>query len=346
MADTTSIKCVTFKDIWSIAANRARVASAIQERDLNFLKGVINEYNISITTERNWQWRKFDRTITFSEPVSTGTVSVTSGSREIIFSTLTLSENFRGRTFKIDGQDELYRIIGIDASGANDKAYLDNNIVSATSATATFKIYQYEFPIPPDFDVSLSQVYIDSSAAGDGELEYRSSIEFNRMLSSGSSVIGTPAYYTIDGKIGADAFPPLDIMLLDYDFLAGDSSQSLSRLRVFPIAPERTRLIHLNGAISAPDLVEDGHEPLMPRDDRWVLVHFAVAEWHSKNGNPTLAASEFAKANKKLKEMRSEHVKTDSKPRLKVDARGNSRRHFSRRERNRDILWNSRQSEY
>jgi len=344
-ADTTSIKVDTFGDVISIVENRARIAGTVQDADKNFIKGAINEFYIKICTERNWTWRKFDRDFIFGLAITTGTASVTFGSREVVFTGLTLDATHRGRSFQVTGTSELYRIIGINT--ANNSALLSSSYAGTTNALATYKMYQYEFPLPPDCD-TITQVYIDNSysafGGSAGELEEMNVLEFNRILSTNPNWRGTPAYYNRDGMINTETLPPLDVQVLDYDFLGGEADEDVSRLRIFPIEPDTTRLIHLNYSIQVEPLMELDQKPIMPVDDRWILIHHALGVWHASNNSGTLADREFAIATKMLKEMRAEHHKTDIKPKVIIRKDRYQREHF--RNRDDEIFRISRRAEY
>lgn len=328
--DTTSIKIDTFGDIVSIIENRAKIAGTVQDRDRNLIKGAVNEYYVTVSTERNWRWRKFDRDFYFDLSVTTGTVSVTKGSRVAVFTGLTLDDTYRHRSIKITGTQELYRIVGLDL--ANNTAFLSQKYVQTTNALATFNIYQYEFPLPPDCDV-ISQVYIDSPSFvygnETGELSEKNNLEFNRLLSGNSDIKAIPYCYTRDGQINVNSAPPLDVMISDYDFLEGDAWEDVDKIRFLPIEPDVTRLIHMNYSVHVEPMALDTDRPIIPVDNRWILVHYGLAVWHARNGSGTMADREFAIAQKMLHEMRCEFHKTDTKPKIVLPKRRFMRTHMA-----------------
>lgn len=339
MAFSTRYK--TFGDIISVISNRANIAGDVQENDLALIKGAVNEHYLNICTERNWSWRKFDRSFEFYPPETTGTVSVAQGSREVTFAGVTMDETWLGRTIQVDGTLTLYRIIGIDIP--TDKAYLEANYIDSTNATATFKLYQYEFALPPDCD-TICQVTIDGNLNNDKQLDEINNSEFNRLLSSSSLICGTPSFYTKDGQAYFNPTGrPLDVMILDYDFLGGNDQDKVEKLRIFPIWPDVARVIHLSYAKMVEDLIEDSQEPIIPFDDRSVLVHLGLHEWWKTHGNLSLAGMELRQAEKKLKEMRDEFHKTDTKPKMIVEASRYRRSHVY--DRNIDLFRISRLNE-
>lgn len=318
----------TFGDMINIVERRAKIAGTVQTRDRDLIKDALNEANQTITTERAWKWRKFDRTFNVGPAITTGTVSATLLSRELTFTGLTISAVHLGRSIRIDSTPELYRIIGIDT--ASNKVFLDAKYVGATNALATYRMFQYEYSLPPDLD-TLQFVYIDSgignSGSESGQLEDLNNVEFNRLLSVNSSLTGSPSHYTQDGDIFAEDLPPLDEMVLDYDFLGGEQYTRIAKIRIFPIESDQNRIVHLNYSRRAVELIEDIDEPLMPIDDRWVLIHYALGTWHSSNSSGAQADRSFKQGTLKLAEMRQEYIKTDVKPKLIYDGRTYQREH-------------------
>lgn len=346
MADNTSIRCINFGDMISIVANRGQIAGEVQDRDLSFIKGSLNEHNITISTERNWHWRKFDRDYVFGLAISTGTVAVTTGSRVATFTGVTIDNTFLGKSFKVTGTGVLYRIIGINIAG--NALYLSTSYVGQTNAAATYKIYGYEMPLPPDCD-TITQIYFDFPLTGAGygggprQLDPVNVLEFNRALSNNIDYRQFPAIYTRDGKISAETLPPLDVMVLDYDFLGGEVYAQVDRLRVFPIEPDIPRVLHLNYAVHVENMSKLTDTPLMPVDNRWVLVHFALSDWFRARGQVASADRELGIANGMLKEMRSEHKKTDPAPLFKNSlSRYSKRRIYNSKD---ELFWISRIAE-
>lgn len=312
----------TFIDMINIVESRAKIKGDVQDRDREFVKTAINEAYFNIATERAWHWRKFDRTYNFLPAVTTGTVDVTQFSREVTFTGLTVAETFLGKSIKINSTQELYRIIGLDIS--NNKVLLSSPYVGATASAASHILYSYEFALPPDLD-TITSFHISSpfygSASGSGILEDINVLEFNQKLSVAADFVGPPTHYTRDGDIPAESLPPLDEMVLDYDFLGGELYERISRARVFPINPDIERVLYLNYTRMPDVLSADTDVPLMPLDNRWILIHMALATWHRTNNSGSMADRELSIANGMLAEMRQEFIKTDIRPTFVFDAR-------------------------
>jgi len=327
----------TFDDIVQTIAARVKIAGSVQTKDLEYIRNVVNEYYVKISTERSWKWRSFDRSFNFDKPITTGSASVTLGSREVTMTGLTVSRNHLFRSLKFGNQRDLYRIVGFKTS--TNKFYLDAAYVGATNTATNYKMYQYEFALPPDCD-TLNQVYLDDfnlnyDANVGGELDEVNNVEFNRILSVNNDMVGTTSLYTNDGDYPASSLPALDHMVLNYDFLATADYERINRIRLFPIEPDVPRLIHIAYSRHLKQMVNPDDEPLIPVDDRSILVHFGISEWRSTQGDTTQAKAEFEKATLMLSKMRQEYHKTDSKPKIVVDGRRYMKRnryYYNRRE--------------
>lgn len=309
------IKFETFGNLTDIVVSRAKIAGTAQPEDREFIQGAINEYYVNICTERPWTWRKFDRSFPFRKALKDGTVNVTQNSRIVTFTDITIDNSILFRTLQvISSTVDLYRIVGFNVT--LQEAYLDSVYVGSTNAAANYRLYGYEFPLPPDCD-TINQIYIDGALTDSGQLDELNVLEFNRYLSKVPPLADVPRYYTRDGNIFFNpAAALLDEFLLNYDFLGGTTFDQVARLRLLPTEPDIDRIIHLNYTIMVNPMVGDGEKPLIPIDDRSVLIHGALYEWWKMQGNMGLADRELRDYSRKLKEMRDEHHKTDTTPKL------------------------------
>ena len=318
-----AIKCRTFGDMISIVESRGRIEGSVETVDRELIKGFLNEHYLRIGTERNWWWRSFHRTIPFKTPVESesgvSSAALVDESREVVMTGLTVGVSYVGRSIRFNGTGELYRIIGYHA--ASNKFLLEGEFLGTADADATFKIYEYEFALPPDYDTVKQLYIIDDMVMGYGQVDYKSTLEFNRKLAASSTTVGYPRFYTIDGKINANnSLEVLDKMALDYDFLGGDAADKSDCIRILPINPDKSRLIHIDYSMNITALAEDADEPIMPLDNRWMLIHFALYEWFKTNGQDRTSEKELRDGTSMLKEMRNEHRKTEPKPKFVVNA--------------------------
>lgn len=341
---------INLGNIIAIVENRAKIAGGIQEEDRQFIIQTVNEYHASICTERPWRWRKFDRAFVMSPALAAGTANCVNNSREVEMDGLVLVDPsiLLGRSFKVSADREMYRIIGVRTAPL--RILLEAPYVGQTGNGKAYKIYEYEFALPPDCD-TVDQVYIDSTfgiayGTNTGELDYTNVLEFNRLLSINPAWIGDPFCYTEDSETffnNSGSVPPLDVMVLNYDFLGGNSFSKTKRIRIYPLESNRQVLIHLNYTKQVPILTQDADIPLIQFDDRWVLVHYALYEWNKHNGSSAQADRELKAAEKKLQDMRNEFIKTDTKPQFIFDARRYRRVHGPSNRRY--LHWISRQAE-
>lgn len=340
------VKLENFDDIVNMAIQRCKGFSA-RESDINLMKGFINEVYSMILKQKQWPFAKMDRSFVFDLPVTTGTVAVTLDSRVITFTGLTLDKTYLGRSISIDNTLTLYRIIGINT--VSNSAYLDTSYVDQTKANATFKIFQYEFPIPPDCS-SIEQVYIDSNfiygARNGGQVDGVNNQRFNRLISGAPLQAGPPGAWCKDGKIQFNAIPPLDEMILNYDFLGGEDTDLADRLRLFPIQPDRKRVIHLSYVLAATPMTMPDHKPIMDKDDWYILVHGGCAEYLYYNNRRDDAIREESKMNRLFKDMCTKFGISDTRPKMVVNAGRYKRFHNSRYSDKQELFYISRQAEY
>jgi hypothetical protein len=325
-----------FGNMKKICFNRAQISDE-QPENVEFFESALNEYYMTICTERSWTWRKAERDFNFNKAVQTGTSAVTNNSREAVLTGLTVDDSFLYRSIRFGNDREVYRIVGVDVVA--NSILLSALYVGDTNPEQTHRIYKYEFALPPNLD-TLDQVYIDTggvragrSGAGAGELDPINVIEFNQLMSVASSIEGTPEAYTRDGQISAEDLPPLDVMVADHDFLGGNQWDQVPKLRLFPITPDQNRVIHLNYTLLVEPLIDDAQVPIMPFDNRWVIIHYALGEWWKTKGAGTMSDREFGRGDKILKEMRAEFQRTDVKPKIVFDASRHVRQHGFRNRR-------------
>ena len=317
-----AIKCVTFDDMVSICEARGRIEGTVETVDRLLIKGFINEHYMRIGTERNWWWRSFHRSFSFKTPTASvsgvSSAAIVDGSREVVMTGPTVSTAYIGKSIKFNGTGDLYRIIGIEV--ATNKFFLEGEFLGTSDDDASYKIYQYEFALPPDYD-TVKQLYImDDAVRNHGQIDYLSTLEFNRKLAASSSMVTSPAFYTVDGKIRANtSLEVLDKMILDYDFLGGDDADKVDCVRILPINTDKSRLIHIDYSMNISPLQDDDAKPMMPVDSRWMLIHFALYEWFKLNGQGQSSEKELRDATSMLKEMRNEHRKTEPKAKFIVD---------------------------
>ena len=236
MVVNPAIKCKTYGDMISITEARGRIEGVVETVDRSLIKGFLNEHYELIGTERNWWWRSFHRTIPFKKPIESETgvssAAIVDESREVVMTGVTVDRTYLGKSIKFNNSGELYRIIGYDV--ANNKIFLEGEFLGTADDEASFKIYQYEFALPPDYDTVKQLYMIDDVINRDGQVEYVSTLQFNRKLSAASAMVAAPALYTVDGRINANnSLEVLDEMVLDYDFLGGKITDKVDCIESF-----------------------------------------------------------------------------------------------------------------
>ena len=259
--------------------------------------------------------------------LTSASADVTQDSRTVQLHGVTLDPTYSTRSIKFNNQSELYRIIGINI--VTSQIYLEAPYTADTQTGAQFKIYQYEFGLPPDCDTPSQLWLMRDSYTPEGELEYKSLLEFNRMLSSYNSIKTIPMYYCVDGKTWANInLPPLNEMILNWDFLGGKNTDKTEKIRFYPIESDHPRVIHMSYTLLVKEMENLDEEPLIPIDSRWCLVHYALYEYLKSNGQQITASKEKADGDALVNQMTNDFRKTQAPPKFIYDARGNHREHI------------------
>jgi len=295
---------------------KARVGILDTQTDkIEALKSFIGQKYDEICGERNWNWRIFDRSFSIKEGEDGGTASLTYDSREVVLSDFTLASTHFGKSIQFGTNSELYRIVAVNV--AEDKIILESPYTGETEADASFTIYTYEFPLPFDCDEIISV-----NISGGAQIDEFNPIEFKRLF-NGSPTGTTPYAYcryglTLDPNT---LIPNLGEWVLNYDFLAknDNSGEYGDKLAIFPYNPNKTYKIDIQYSKNT-NGYEGDSVPIMPANDRWVLVDFAMAQHYLSLGQFQTSSMYMSNAEKRLKKMRSEFKGAQSKVKAVISA--------------------------
>jgi hypothetical protein len=116
--------------------------------------------NIYQELSRAWQWSAFEKDFNFFTfaPYTTGTVSVSVGSRALVGSGTTFLPTHAGKRVEITGSDQVYEIESY--TDATHLTLLTAYSASAAASGATFKLFQNLYPISsPVVGYSIRQIF-------------------------------------------------------------------------------------------------------------------------------------------------------------------------------------------
>lgn len=137
----------TYEDIYSAVMEECKIQSS-STTDLARIKRDINiVYLNEVVARHPWVWMRRRYDLVYNAYISTGTVSVTEGSRSITFSSApTIS--VKGYLFFVIGFDEVYKIASHTANSTS--ATLQVAYQGATNSTAAYKLRQNGLVLPTD----------------------------------------------------------------------------------------------------------------------------------------------------------------------------------------------------
>jgi hypothetical protein len=326
----------TFKDIYDIVVARARVNNSVRPEEELIFKGIINQAYTTLAMSYQWGWRKKTWDIILAPPITTGTSSVVSGSREVTVTGYTVTKEILGRSVRFNDEIQIYRIIGVKQSSS--KIYLSANFIGTTDTEATHKIYQHEHTLPPDCDI-IGRPYYDLGKPGNSfssftEISDNDPLmkpidehDFSRETAVNSNARGKPEFYC-ESEWGAPVgIPNLSEMILGYDFLT-DEDFKYKRVKFFPLDPGENVLVHIPYFRSVQALFSDDQQPEFPKLDRWVIVDAALEIYFGQEGQQEQAAFHARRVLSYINKLTGKIQKTSKSPRLVVNLKKMRRTHY------------------
>jgi len=260
----------TFEDILNAILEEVKIPST-DTVEVNRIKRDINmTYVGRVAPAKRWQWLSGFVSREFKPFYSDGTVAVTPDSTTITFS-IAPATSKTGYLFATDNYSEIY-VIDAHTAGATT-ATLSTVYTGALATAATFKVWTDVVALPTDCreTVEVLHSFYTQPMKGIGLQEMR------RIVSEAPKRMGRPAYYST-----YDYFDPS----------SGDGETESDRyrlMRVYPSIYENSTTLRIDYVKEVTQLELDEDEPLMPIEDRNVLVYGALARAWKRLGDPQSA---------------------------------------------------------
>lgn len=305
MADIVTIK--TFSDIYGYVLRHTKTPG-LDQVPLLAVKGYINTALDEIYSNYKWPFLFESRDIGVIAKYTTGTISVTSGSRTITGTGTSWSDSFVGRKISISGNRETFEIISYESAGGVDTIQMSAAYNGSTESGVTYTIYQDEYGLFPDL-LEIDTIKHDFSQ------DVVQPISPNKMTDLEAyrrNLGGKAIYYTVVEDKPYDG-PSMGEMVMGYDFMGDEDSKTI---RLYPGIPDAAYNLHIR-YIRRPDpLVEDSDEPEMPIPNRIMVAYYAIAMMFSRDRNNETFAQFNILYNQQLQKMKAHFFKTDDVPRL------------------------------
>jgi microcystin-dependent protein len=279
----------------------------IQDADLverERIKEDLNDLWQDIAARKRWVWLQGHVDVQFKPYYGTGTVTVTPDSTTITFSvapSVSLG-SFAGKYFSVENFSEIYTIDTHTAGSTT--AVLKSAYTGTLSSTATFKVWTDQVALPTDCRETV-EVWHDFMASPMEALGHQ---ELRKRQAEKPKAQGRPVYYNT------------------YDFVdptpSDDETESdrYRVLKVFPAIYEDSTTIHIDYVKEVSALVDDGDEPIMPMEDRMVLVFGARQLAWLRHRNPEASEMNRQRYEEKLARMMGKVEEGVDKPQLTPDS--------------------------
>ena len=291
----------TFEDILNAVLEELKIPDS-DTTEVNRLKRDINMcYVNQVAPAKRWTW--LTGFVSKNVPVAyaDGTVSVTPGSATITFSVAPATSK-TGFLFAVDQFSEIYTISAHTANSTT--ATLSAIYNGALGSGLKFKIWTDVVGLPTDCRETI-EVYHDYHGEPMKPLGLQ---DMRRKIALSPRHDGRPTYYST------------------YDYFDPSSSDAESEsdryrlMRIYPSVSTLPTTLHIDYVKEVNPLELDDDEPLMPIEDRIVLVYGALARAWKRHADPQSAAESQRDYENKLALMMGRVEDSQDKPQFTPDS--------------------------
>lgn len=262
-------------------------------------------YEQEVVPAKRWLWLTGHFKWIHKTFYNTGSASVTNNSTTVTLSTapaLSLG-SFGNYYFAIEGFDEIYEISGHVANTTS--ITLSSAYQGATNATGNFKIWSDRVDLPTD----CREVVEAYHQRWRKNLEGRGFQEFRQIVNQNPRESTFPMYFNVHEYI--DPTPST----------VETEADRFRIMRLYPAVTQDPVTINIDYIKEVTPLVDDGDEPLMPVEDRMVLVYGALYRAWTRERNPEAAQQNYQLYQAKLLHMAGKIQEGFDRPTIKVDSR-------------------------
>ena len=295
-------------DLRSGVRRRAKVASDDTNSN-TAIDGFINERYLRVSTSYKWRWLQKERDIRIFDEYTTGTVTVTADARTVTGSGTTWTDAFEDRYIKISGEDTYHRIV---SRNSTTSIVLAERIERATASLLTYSIFQSDYGLWPDCE-QVDEIWHDSSPTR-VTVKPVGPREYSQLVSMRPDDSGKANVYTRYGYKPYDNVRIGDFVV-GYDFVGAPETYKIA---LFPRVPDEDYTLHVRYIKKVTLLTDDTDTPLMPVEDRWILVYGALADYYGMQGDATMMDFWNKEYEKALRKMQGDQDDSDDRARMVV----------------------------
>ncbi len=289
LSDITQAVCDELKVPLSDLATVAQI-----KRDISMI------YEYELVPFKRWWWLLGTTKVIHRAAYQGGTCSVTPDSTSVTLSTapnVSLG-SFAGRFFSTNGFQEVY-VVESHTAGSTSLT-LSSAYQGALSTTASFRIWRDRVDLPTD----CREVFDVRHQRQNGKMEGKGYQEFQEIWTESPKAQGFPKYFHVQ-----DFYDPT---------VNTDESESdrYRQMLVYPAITDEAVTLTIDYMKEVSPLLDDADEPLMPVEDRIILVYGALSRAWSRERNPEEAARNYALYQARLQRMAGKIEEGFDKPQI------------------------------
>lgn len=298
----TQIK--TFADIYNAVLRRAKVPTD-DTVSINTIKEFINSRYMEMAAEKKWRWRTEHRDIQVPAKYTTGTIAVTNGSRTITGTGTNWVADFNHRYLFKTSDEEHYQIVAVPSTTS---MLLSSPYAGTTSTGSTYTVYKPIIGLFPDLE-KIEDIWHDYFTL---PMKARGPEFISKLYTKFPEEENKAVFYT---RVGYKEYDNLSLgtIILGYDFLGESSSYAI---KIFPGIADAAYTLHVDYSKRITPLDGDTDEPIIPPQNRVILMYGALADFYSVQRNDMAYQLWNAKYDKELMEMKGDTDDTDDYPKL------------------------------
>lgn len=285
-----AIQIVDFEDIYTAILELLKI-QASDTTTLNRIKRDINIAYEDVISRHEWWWNRSLTTLQLPAKITTGTISVTSGSTTVTFSSAPAA-SVAGYRLKIGSSSDVYNVS--THTGGATTAVLTIAYIGNTDTDLTYKCWKDYVLLPTD---CKETVMVQHSVYAD-PVEELGLEDFRRVVAQQPDREGPPLYYTTD----------------DFD------SAGKRKLRYWPAVYATKLNLDVDYTMNFVGLDIAGDEPAIPIADRIVLFYYGASHAWERERNPEASAKYYNLGERKLGDMAAKISRSTGSPVLRASA--------------------------
>lgn len=311
---TVEYSLKTFSDIYTAAMEHARQDLSDEEL-IQRLKRLINIRYSKVQAYAKWPWRKIEESLFVPKYYSGTSCSITNLTRTLTVADVITQEvatDWVGRRVFISSDKEIYKIVALQSyASGNTKFILNQAYVASTRSAVTFKVFQDEFAMPPDFSDFDDVV----SFYNGKEVVRVGSDKIMRLYNASPKRSGRAMCVS---TVGTDTYDGIKMsqFVMGQMFLGG--FEGAKKIKIYPAMYSEDYILPITYVREIQSLINDEDEPLMDTGDCIILFYGAVADLYSYLKDAEESAKYEAQFNDKLMQMLTANKEDQDRPKLQI----------------------------